>query len=125
MLFISSRPQCVKGAPYDWYYVFVLFSQVLVEDGELMSGIICKKSLGASAGSLMHIVFLEQGHEKAADFYSDIQRLVNHWLLIEGHSIGIGDSIADPQTYLDIQNTIKQAKVGSVLMGVHWSLGRS
>lgn len=27
-----------------------------------------------------------------------------------GHSIGIGDSIADAKTYLDIQNTIKKAK---------------
>ena len=85
--------------------------QVLVEDGELISGIVCKKTLGASSGSLMHIVFLEMGHEPAADFYSDIQRVTNHWLLIEGHSIGIGDSIADPSTYLDIQNTIKKAKV--------------
>lgn len=29
---------------------------------------------------------------------------------ISGHSIGIGDSIADAKTYLDIQNTIKKAK---------------
>lgn len=31
-------------------------------------------------------------------------------LLSVGHSIGIGDSIADAKTYLDIQNTIKKAK---------------
>lgn len=30
--------------------------------------------------------------------------------LSSGHSIGIGDSIADAKTYLDIQNTIKKAK---------------
>lgn len=29
---------------------------------------------------------------------------------LPGHSIGIGDSIADARTYLDIQNTIKKAK---------------
>jgi len=35
-----------------------------------------------------------------------------NFLLIcsSGHSIGIGDSIADAKTYLDIQNTIKKAK---------------
>lgn len=27
-----------------------------------------------------------------------------------GHTIGIGDSIADAKTYQDIQNTIKKAK---------------
>lgn len=86
---------------------------MLVEDGELISGIICKKSLGAAAGSILHIVFLEEGFEKAGLFYGHIQTVVNNWLLIEGHSIGIGDTIADPQTYADIQATIKKAKVNS------------
>ena len=85
--------------------------QVLVEDGELISGIVCKKTVGASAGSLMHIVFLEMGHQECADFYANIQVVTNAWLLLEGHSIGIGDTIADSQTYEDIQNTIKKAKV--------------
>lgn len=29
---------------------------------------------------------------------------------MEGHTIGIGDTIADKATYNDIQNTIKKAK---------------
>lgn len=33
-----------------------------------------------------------------------------HCVILTGHSIGIGDSIADAKTYLDIQNTIKKAK---------------
>lgn len=85
--------------------------QVLIEDGELLTGIICKKTVGASSGSLMHVVFLEQGWQEAGEFYGNIQTVVNNWLLIEGHTIGIGDTIADPQTYQDIQNTIKKAKV--------------
>lgn len=47
----------------------------------------------------------------AGEMYGHIQTLVNNWLLLEGHSIGIGDTIADPQTYIDIQDTIKKAKV--------------
>jgi len=35
---------------------------------------------------------------------------VNYLFLFLGHSIGIGDTIADPQTYLEIQKTIKKAK---------------
>jgi len=87
------------------------FLQVLVEDGELMSGIICKKSLGASAGSLLHIVALELGHEDAGLFYSHIQTVINQWLLIEGHSIGIGDCIADQETYMNIRKAIRKARV--------------
>lgn len=73
-------------------------------------GILCKKTLGASAASLLHIIFMELGHEVCGRFYGNIQTVINNWLLYEGHSIGIGDTIADPQTYLDIQATIKKAK---------------
>lgn len=82
-----------------------------MEDSELISGILCKKSLGTSAGSLVHIVFLEQGYQEAGEFYGNIQTVVNNWLMLESATIGIGDTIADPQTYTDIQNTIKKAKV--------------
>jgi len=33
--------------------------------------------------------------------------------MLEANSIGIGDTIADPQTYVDIQETIRKAKVCS------------
>ncbi len=83
---------------------------MLIEHGELLSGILCKRTLGASSGSLVHVVALELGHEVAANFYGNIQTVVNNWLLMEGHSIGIGDTIADQQTYREIQETIKKAK---------------
>lgn len=54
---------------------------------------------------------MEYGWVIAGEMYGHIQTLVNNWLLLEGHSIGIGDTIADPQTYIDIQDTIKKAKV--------------
>lgn len=85
--------------------------QVLVEDGELLTGIICKKSLGASAGSILHVVALEHDHEEAGLFYSHIQTVVNNWLLLEGHSIGIGDCIADQETYINIRKAIRKARV--------------
>lgn len=45
-----------------------------------------------------------------------------------GHTIGIGDSIADAKTYQDIQNTIKKAKqdvieVGGGDLGGSWGFG--
>ena len=59
----------------------------------------------------MHIITMEWGHEVARAFYGNVQMLVNNYLLIEGHSIGIGDTIADSVTYNDIQRAIRQAKV--------------
>lgn len=62
----------------------VLCAQVVVENGELIMGILCKKSLGTSAGSLVHISYLEMGHDVTRLFYSNIQTVINNWLLIEG-----------------------------------------
>lgn len=61
--------------------------QVIVENGELIMGILCKKSLGTSAGSLVHISYLEMGHDITRLFYSNIQTVVNNWLLIEGEAL--------------------------------------
>lgn len=55
-------------------------------------GILCKKSLGTSAGSLVHISYLEMGHDVTRLFYSNIQTVINNWLLIEGEP-GIGLSV--------------------------------
>lgn len=85
--------------------------QVLIEYGELLSGILSKDTLGNKSGSLMHVIASEFDHEVARAFYGNIQKVVNNYLLIEGHSIGIGDTIADAYTYNDIQRTIRQAKV--------------
>lgn len=85
-------------------------TKVLVENGRLLSGILCKKTLGTSAGSLLHIVFMECGHEIAGKLYWHIQLVVNNWVMLEGHSIGIADTIADQDTYENIQSTIKKAK---------------
>ena len=84
---------------------------MIVENGDLLCGILSKDTLGNKGGSLMHLVFLEKGVEVARDFYGSIQTVVNNYLLLEGHSIGIGDTIADKVTYDEIQKTIRQAKV--------------
>lgn len=70
----------------------------MVEHGELIMGILCKKTLGTSAGSLLHICFLELGHEECGLFYGNIQTVVNNWLLLEGiifgsHFRGFADRI--------------------------------
>ncbi|EDV95382.1 DNA-directed RNA polymerase II subunit RPB1 [Drosophila grimshawi] len=104
----STHPDEEDDGPYKW--ISPGDTKVMVEHGDLIMGILCKKTLGTSAGSLLHICFLELGHDIAGRFYGNIQTVINNWLLLEGHSIGIGDTIADPQTYNEIQMAIKKAK---------------
>ncbi|KAL0051000.1 hypothetical protein WJX82_000334 [Trebouxia sp. C0006] len=88
--------------PYD--------SQVLIQNGELLTGGLCKKTLGASGGSLIHVIMMEHGPEAARAFLSQCQYLTNHWLLQHGMSIGIGDTVADALTMGSINDTINKAK---------------
>ncbi|KAH8312801.1 hypothetical protein KR044_012979 [Drosophila immigrans] len=104
----STHPDEEDDGPYKW--ISPGDTKVMVEHGELIMGILCKRTLGTSAGSLLHICFLELGHDIAGRFYGNIQTVINNWLLLEGHSIGIGDTIADPQTYNEIQRAIRRAK---------------
>jgi DNA-directed RNA polymerase II subunit RPB1 len=104
----STHPDDEDDGPYKW--ISPGDTKVLIEHGQLIMGILCKRTLGASAGSLLHVCWLELGHEICGQFYNQIQTVVNNWLLIEGHSIGIGDTIADNKTYIEIQNTIRKAK---------------
>lgn len=47
--------------------------QVLIQNGYLLEGTLCKKTLGASGGSLIHVIFMEAGPEAARAFLSQCQ----------------------------------------------------
>ncbi len=84
---------------------------MLIQNGELLTGTLCKKTLGASGGSLIHVIWMEEGPEAARAFLSQTQYLVNHWLLQHGFSIGIGDTVADAQTMYSISDIIAKVSL--------------
>ena len=81
---------------------------MLIQNGELLTGGLCKKTLGASGGSLIHVIMMEHGPEAARAFLSQCQYLTNHWLLQHGMSIGIGDTVADALTMGSFNDTINK-----------------
>lgn len=83
---------------------------LLVHEGELMFGLLAKKHVGASSGGIIHIIFNEQGPDAAMAFFNGCQRVVNYWLLHNGFSIGIGDTIPDKATIEKIENAIQTQK---------------
>lgn len=83
---------------------------MLVVKGEIMYGVVNKKTIGASAGGLVDIIFKEKGPYACRDFFGNIQKVVNFWLLHNGFSIGIGDTIADADTMNTITKTINTAR---------------
>ena len=83
---------------------------MMIEHGEIIYGIVDKKTVGASAGGLVHVIMREKGPEVCCNWFNGMQRVVNYWLLQNGFSIGIGDTIADRDTMTYITTTIAEAK---------------
>lgn len=82
----------------------------MIQDGEVICGIICKKTVGTSHNSLIHVIWKEHGPIVTRDFFNGCQAVVNYWLFHHGFSIGIGDTIADSSTMQTITTAIKLAK---------------
>jgi DNA-directed RNA polymerase II subunit RPB1 len=92
--------------------------QVLIQDGYLLEGTLCKKTLGASGGSLVHVIFMEAGPEAARAFLSQCQYTANYWMLQHGFSIGIGDTVADGATMLVINQTINRVSHAGIAVAL-------
>ncbi|KAK1324599.1 DNA-directed RNA polymerase II subunit RPB1 [Acorus calamus] len=88
-------------------------TQVRIERGELLSGTLCKKTLGTSTGSLIHVIWEEVGPDAARKFLGHTQWLVNYWLLQNAFSIGMvlnkarDDAGSSAQKSLSESNNLK------------------
>lgn len=49
--------------------------QVIIQDGQILAGTLCKKTLGAAAGGLVHITWMEHGPEAARALLSQVRPL--------------------------------------------------
>jgi len=85
-------------------------TRVIIDSGELLAGMLDKKTLGTSSGGLIHVINNELGPTGARAFFGCHQRVVNHWIIHRGYSIGIGDTIADAATMDNIVATIDASK---------------
>ena len=82
-------------------------SAVVVQRGELVAGILNKSSVGNSAGGLIHITWKDLGPQACCDILSNIQMVVNNWLVNTGFTVGVADIIAKPA----IINKVKEILV--------------
>lgn len=83
---------------------------LLVQSGEVLFGLLTKKSVGAASGGIVHLCYNELGPDGAMAFLNGCQRVINYWLLHNGHSIGIGDTIPDKDTIEKIQHEVQKQK---------------
>ena len=81
-----------------------------ISEGELMFGVFMKKFVGSTAGGVIHTIFNEEGSDQAMAFFNGAQRVVCYWLLHNGFSVGIGDTVPDNETVQKVENAITEQK---------------
>eukprot|EP00698_Gefionella_okellyi_P015266 TRINITY_DN4306_c0_g1_i1.p1 TRINITY_DN4306_c0_g1~~TRINITY_DN4306_c0_g1_i1.p1 ORF type:complete len:1591 (-),score=451.91 TRINITY_DN4306_c0_g1_i1:696-5468(-) len=69
---------------------------VIIRQGELLCGVLDKKSMGASAYGLVHAVFELYGASISGQLLSALGRLYTLWLQTQGFTCGIDDLLLTP-----------------------------
>lgn len=87
--------------PYDMTFekfteTNIVFNTVKIVDGIILpdSGPLCKKILGESQNSIIHLLWKDYNPQTCLKIISDIQQLVDNWFPHYGFSIGISDCLA-------------------------------
>jgi len=86
-------------------------NKVLIENGELKSGIMDKANLGQESGLMLRNIYEKYGPTFTADLLGSISKLGISTLSRRGFSIGLRDVDLAPKAMDEIQVVIKEAEV--------------
>lgn len=85
-------------------------TRVIIERGELLTGTLCKSTLGASGGGLVHTIWMQLGGDETRRFLNHINFTVTLWLQDFGFSVGVGDCVVGDKTMEEIDKAIEKSK---------------
>jgi len=83
-------------------------SIVVVREGELLSGSLCKQTVGATQGSIVGLIFRDVSPKDAMNFVSDAQRVIHAWMLERGLSFGPDDVICPAASDARIDDALEK-----------------
>ncbi|KAJ3068338.1 DNA-directed RNA polymerase II subunit rpb1, partial [Quaeritorhiza haematococci] len=85
-------------------------TRVIVRNGELLAGILCKKTVGTSQSGLVHVIWQDCGPEACRRFFNDTQKIVTFWLQNHGFSTGVGDMILAKPIMAKVRDIVDSAR---------------
>ena len=74
---------------------------VVIRNGELLCGRLCKDTVGQSSGGIVHAIWKQIGPWASAKFVSDAQRILMHWLRKDTVCISIRDCLTPCENLID------------------------
>ena len=112
-----------EAAEKGWEWMPRMDTRIIIHDGNLLAGILDKRTVGQSEKSLAHVVINSWDKDMARDFLSQTQLVVNSWLESRGFSIGLIDGMINPKTLEEVEQQLKnlrsdvQATIDDALAG--------
>jgi DNA-directed RNA polymerase II subunit RPB1 len=84
--------------------------ETLILNGELIQGVIDKAIVGAKAGSIVHMTWLDLGWEETRRFMNEVQMVANAYMVNRSYTVGVADTVADESTMNEIHAALAEAK---------------
>lgn len=101
----------------DIYKPYISFfedeTELIIENGVMISGILDSSTIGAKKGGLYHLISKEYGTTKTFEQIYAMQHLALRYLMIHGFTIGVDDLILDDNAYEKIDEAISEMMVDS------------
>ena len=82
-------------------------NSVEIVHGDFKDGVWSKDSVGGKIGNIIHAVWKDFGPETTRLFLDNIMNLTMQWLLIDGFSIGMRDTVIPDSTKKQVEETIE------------------
>lgn len=83
---------------------------VLIDGGQVLTGMVDKNTLGNRGGGLIHVVCNECGPEEARMLFNQIQKITNYWVLQRSYTVGVGDTVADKAVMNQVNDVLTSAR---------------
>ncbi|HJJ55533.1 MAG TPA: DNA-directed RNA polymerase subunit A' [Methanocorpusculum sp.] len=99
---LNCNPCTKENCPHDAY--------VKIIDGQLISGTIDKKSVGAMDGAILNRIIRLHGVKRAREYIDDLTRLSIQAIMLDGFSYGINDTDLGKEEYKQIDELLNKAK---------------
>ncbi len=82
--------------------------KVKIKRGEIVEGILEKKSLGDNSGGLVHQIYNSFGVNETTDFLNDSQNLVTRWITNHSFSISFRDCLISNDDHKIVRDIVKK-----------------
>jgi DNA-directed RNA polymerase beta' subunit len=99
-------------------------NKVIIREGDLVQGVVDKDIYSKASRGIVHVAYNDYGPKEAVRLIDSLQMTVEHFLILNGFSVGISDLIADETTKNQMDDVIQECKkkIADIILQVHMDL---